>query len=82
MQEVQQPSTYKSSSNLWASTTGSRETIQKMMSFHAWKILLIPVFALQIQDLLNKYNEDELEIQNLPEENLIVASWINDFGQQ
>ncbi len=30
----------------------------------------------------NKYNEDELDIQNLPEENLIVASWINDFGQQ
>lgn len=30
----------------------------------------------------NKYNEDELDIQNLPEENLIVASWINELGQQ
>jgi hypothetical protein len=28
----------------------------------------------------NNYNEDEVEIQNLPEENLIVASWINDLG--
>ena len=30
----------------------------------------------------NKYNEDEVDIQNLPEENLIVASWINDLGTQ
>jgi hypothetical protein len=28
----------------------------------------------------NNYNEDEVEIQNLAEENLIVASWINDLG--
>lgn len=29
----------------------------------------------------NIYNEDDKEFQGLPEENMIVVSWINDMGQ-
>ena len=28
----------------------------------------------------NAYNEDDVEYSNLPEENMIVASWIDDMG--
>jgi hypothetical protein len=28
----------------------------------------------------NLYNEDDVEFQNLPEENLILTTWINDMG--
>jgi hypothetical protein len=26
------------------------------------------------------YNEDDVEFTNLPEENMVVCSWINDMG--
>ena len=28
----------------------------------------------------NVYNEDDVDFTNLPEENMIVATWINDMG--
>jgi hypothetical protein len=28
----------------------------------------------------NAYNEDEVEYTNLPDENMVVATWINDMG--
>jgi hypothetical protein len=28
----------------------------------------------------NNYNEDDGDFQQLPEENIIVATWINDLG--
>lgn len=28
----------------------------------------------------NAYNEDDVDYTNLPEENMIVATWINDMG--
>lgn len=28
------------------------------------------------------YNEEDFDFQDLPEENIIVASWFNDFGNK